>query len=585
MKTIFYKDYSFRYLHQNEEEKALAHINLEIAEGSVVGVIGKAGAGKSTLIKSLNGLCPQVDIGYQDGDLFVDGLNVREHEVFEMASKVGVVLQNPELQIFSLTVYDDIAFGPSNLGVKREEIIQRVENVIDAIELRPLVHRSPNNLSGGEQQLLAIAGILAMEPKVLAFDEPISMLDPIGKEQVLKAMFGVTEKKNTLSIITESGADIEAVAEFIDYVVVLNEGGIITSGPAEEILKNNVISEIGVGQPQVTELFNRLGKDGIKLEKTPITLNGAVDVLKKELKNKGVKSVKRVTTKSSVKKREFGETIIEIKHLHHYYKNGTHALKGVSLEIPRGQMVAIIGQNGSGKTTLAKHLVGLLKPTNKDAVLKLGDLDCMNPKTKLSDIIKISNYIFQNPDEQLFAETVREEIRFAPRMLEMSKEQMDKEVQEAMDVFDLYPYRKRFIYGLDEDIKTYLAIACVLPMHPEILLIDEPTTGLDTFGEIKMMESLHRLNEEFGKTIVIITHNMKTVANHCDRAIVLSKGEIILDGSPREIFTQNQELIKADIYPPQITRLGQELAKEFDFPRDILTVEEMTATLKSVLRS
>jgi energy-coupling factor transport system ATP-binding protein len=585
MKTVFFKDYSFRYLHQNEDERALNKLNLEIAEGSVVGVIGKAGAGKSTFVKSLNGLCPQVDIGYQDGDLFIDGANVRDREVYEMANKVGIVLQNPELQIFSLTVYDDIAFGPSNLGVKREEIIRRVENVVDAIELRPLIHRSPNNLSGGEQQLLAIAGILAMEPKILAFDEPVSMLDPIGKEQVLKAMFGVTEKNNTLSIITESGADIEAVAEFVDYIVVLDEGKIIASGPAEEVLKNDIVSEVGVGQPQVTELFNKLGKDGIKLDKTPITLNGAVNVLKKELKNKGINSVKRVTARGAHKKREFGETIIEVKNLHHYYKNGTHALKGVSLDIPKGQMVGIIGQNGSGKSTLAKHLVGLLKPTNRDAVLKLGDLDCMNPKTKLSDIIKISNYIFQNPDEQLFAETVREEIRFAPRMLEMSKEQMDQEVQEAMDVFDLYPYRKRFIYGLDEDIKTYLAIACVLPMHPEILLIDEPTTGLDTFGEIKMMESLHRLNDEFGKTIVIITHNMKTVANHCDRAIVLSKGEIILDGAPRDVFTQNEELLKADIYPPQITRLGQELAREMDFPRDILTVDEMAATLKSVLKS
>lgn len=585
MKTVFFKDYSFRYLHQNEDERALNKLNLEIAEGSVVGVIGKAGAGKSTFVKSLNGLCPQVDIGYQDGDLFIDGANVRDREVYEMANKVGIVLQNPELQIFSLTVYDDIAFGPSNLGVKREEIIRRVENVVDAIELRPLIHRSPNNLSGGEQQLLAIAGILAMEPKILAFDEPVSMLDPIGKEQVLKAMFGVTEKNNTLSIITESGADIEAVAEFVDYIVVLDEGKIIASGPAEEVLKNDIVSEVGVGQPQVTELFNKLGKDGIKLDKTPITLNGAVNVLKKELKNKGINSVKRVTARGAHKKREFGETIIEVKNLHHYYKNGTHALKGVSLDIPKGQMVGIIGQNGSGKSTLAKHLVGLLKPTNRDAVLKLGDLDCMNPKTKLSDIIKISNYIFQNPDEQLFAETVREEIRFAPRMLEMSKKQMDQEVQEAMDVFDLYPYRKRFIYGLDEDIKTYLAIACVLPMHPEILLIDEPTTGLDTFGEIKIMESLHRLNDEFGKTIVIITHNMKTVANHCDRAIVLSKGEIILDGAPRDVFTQNEELLKADIYPPQITRLGQELAREMDFPRDILTVDEMAATLKSVLKS
>jgi energy-coupling factor transport system ATP-binding protein len=253
--------------------------------------------------------------------------------------------------------------------------------------------------------------------------------------------------------------------------------------------------------------------------------------------------------------------------------------------VPKGQIVGIIGQNGSGKSTLAKHLVGLLKPTNKDAKLRLNNLDCMSRKTKLQDIIKISNYIFQNPDDQLFAETVKEEIQFAPRMLEMSKEEMDREVKHAMDIFNLWEYRNRYIYGLDEDLKTYLAIACVLPMHPEILLIDEPTTGLDTKGEKLMMESLHHLNQEYGKTILIITHNMKTVANHCDRAIVMAQGNLILDGTPREVFIQTEKLLEADIYPPQVTRLGQDLADEFGFPRDILTVDEMVEILNLTFKN
>jgi energy-coupling factor transport system ATP-binding protein len=298
----------------------------------------------------------------------------------------------------------------------------------------------------------------------------------------------------------------------------------------------------------------------------------------------GITNIKQPEV-NNLKPREFGETVIEVKNLHHMYKSGVHALRGVTFSIPKGQIVGIIGQNGSGKSTLAKHLVGLLKPTNKDAVLKIKDLDCMNKKTKLEDIIKVSNYIFQNPDDQLFAETAIQEVQFAPRMLEMPLDVMKKEVREAMDVFGLWPHRKRYVYGLDEDLKTYLAIACVLPMHPEILLIDEPTTGLDTKGEQLMMESLHRLNEEFGKTIVIITHNMKTVANHCDRAIVLSKGSLILDGTPKEVFIQNEELIKADIYPPQVTRLGQSLAERFNFPRDILTVQEMTDLLKFNLQN
>jgi energy-coupling factor transporter ATP-binding protein EcfA2 len=579
MKTIDFKNFSFQYLYQEEGENALDDITLEIGNGSVVGLLGRAGAGKSTFVKSLNGLCPQVEIGTQKGDLFIEGINTRDKEVNELARKVGIVLQNPEVQIFSLTVWDDVAFGPSNLGMPRDEIIRRVDRSLKALELAGMSDRSPNNLSGGEQQLLAIAGVLAMEPKVLAFDEPVSMLDPIGKEQVLKAMFSITEKSEGVSLITESGADIEAVAEFIDYIVVLDEGKVVAKGLPNEVLQDDLMNEIGVGRPQVTEVFMEMKKAGINIGDIPITLDQASTNLKKTLAKMKITDIKQPPIEET-KKREFGEIVIEVKNLHHVYKNGVHALNGVSFDIPQGQMVGIIGQNGSGKTTLAKHLVGLLKATNKDAVLRIKDLDCMSKKTKLEDIIKVSNYIFQNPDDQLFAETAIQEVQFAPTMLEMPSDVMKKEVREAMDVFGLWPHRKRYVYGLDEDLKTYLAIACVLPMHPEILLIDEPTTGLDTKGEQVMMDSLHRLNDEFGKTIVIITHNMKTVANHCDRAIVLSKGNIILDGAPKEIFTQNEKLLQADIYPPQVTRLGQALAGEFNFPRDVLSVNEMIELLK-----
>lgn len=583
MKTIDFKNFSFQYLYQEEGENALDDITLEIGNGSVVGLLGRAGSGKSTFVKSLNGLCPQVEIGTQKGDLFIEGINTRDKEVNELARKVGIVLQNPEVQIFSLTVWDDVAFGPSNLGMPREEIIRRVDRSLKALELTSMSDRSPNNLSGGEQQLLAIAGVLAMEPKVLAFDEPVSMLDPIGKEQVLKAMFSITEKSEGVSLITESGADIEAVAEFIDYIVVLDEGKVVAKGLPNDVLQDDLMNNIGVGRPQVTEVFMEMKKAGIDIGAIPITLDQASNNLRKTLAKMKITDIKQPPIDEKIK-REFGETVIEVKNLHHVYKNGVHALNGVSFDIPKGQMVGIIGQNGSGKTTLVKHLVGLLKATNKDAVLRIKDLDCMSKKTKLEDIIKVSNYIFQNPDDQLFAETAIQEVQFAPTMLEMPADIMKKEVREAMDVFGLWPHRKRYVYGLDEDLKTYLAIACVLPMHPEILLIDEPTTGLDTKGEQVMMDSLHRLNDEFGKTIVIITHNMKTVANHCDRAIVLSKGNIILDGAPKDIFTQNEKLLQADIYPPQVTRLGQALAEEFNFPRNVLTVNEMIKLLKFNLR-
>lgn len=582
MKSVIFRDFSFTYLHQ--EAHALSNITLELDEGRVIGIIGRAGAGKSTLVKALDGLVPQVELGLQEGDVIVDGKNTRENEVNQMAYHVGLVLQNPEIQIFSLKVKDDVAFGPANLGVAKEEIFRRVASALRETELEHLAERNPNDLSGGEQQSLAIAGLLAMQPKVMAFDEPISMLDPLGKEQVMNVMRQVTKRNGTTSITTEAGADIEAVAEVVDHLVAIHDGRVVFEGTPEEVLQTDLMDEIGVGRPQVTELFIKLKRKGIQFEHTPITLEQAYEILKVRLKKDGVTKIMRPAWMEAeiAIQPDFGETVVEVENLHHFYNPSVHALKGVSFTIPKGQIVGIIGQNGSGKTTLARHLVGLLKPTNEDAKLRVLGEDIT--KLRIDKIIKKINYVFQNPDDQLFAETIWDEIAFAPRMMELDEDEIARLTEEALKVFELDKHADRYVFGLDEDLKTYLAISCILPLHPEVLLIDEPTTGLDTHGEARMMESLTRLRDEMGKTIVIITHNMKTVGNHCDRVLVMSQGNMILDGTPREIFAKDKELLEGDIRPPQITRLGQLLAVEFECPKDILTVDEMVDILAYSLK-
>ncbi|MEJ2708121.1 MAG: energy-coupling factor transporter ATPase [Anaerolineales bacterium] len=582
MKSVIFKDFSFTYLHQ--EAHALSNVTLELDEGRVIGIIGRAGAGKSTLVKALDGLVPQVELGLQEGDVIVDGKNTREHEVNQMAYHVGLVLQNPEIQIFSLKVKDDVAFGPANLGVPKDEIFRRVESALRETELEHLAERNPNDLSGGEQQSLAIAGLLAMQPKVMAFDEPISMLDPLGKEQVMNVMRQVTKRNGTTSITTEAGSDIEAVAEVVDHLVAIHDGRVMLEGTPEEVLQTDLMDEIGVGRPQVTELFIKLKRKGIQFEHIPITLEQAYEILKVRLRKDGVTKIVRPPWMEAeiALQPEFGETVVEVENLHHFYNPSVHALKGVSFTIPKGQIVGIIGQNGSGKTTLARHLVGLLKPTNEDAKLRVLGEDIT--KLRIDKIIKKINYVFQNPDDQLFAETIWDEIAFAPRMMELDEDEIARLTEEALKVFELDKHADRYVFGLDEDLKTYLAISCILPLQPEVLLIDEPTTGLDTHGEARMMESLTRLRNEMGKTIVIITHNMKTVGNHCDRVLVMSRGNMILDGTPREIFAKDKELLEGDIRPPQITRLGQLLAAEFECPKDILTVDEMVDILAYSLK-
>jgi energy-coupling factor transport system ATP-binding protein len=361
----------------------------------------------------------------------------------------------------------------------------------------------------------------------------------------------------------------------------MDKGRLVLSGSPRDVLSSETIAQIGVGRPQVTEVFLKLRQLGHPVELIPITLDEAVEQMRSLLGKAGIRQIVRPPDQLTGSAQKFGDTVISVKNLHHYYNEEVHALKGVSFDIPKGQIVGIIGQNGSGKTTLARHLVGLLKPSNKDSQILVNGVDIS--KKRIGEIIKLINYVFQNPDDQLFAETIYEEVAFAPKMMDLPQAEIKRLSEEALQVFDLTGMKNRYVYSLDEDLKTYLAITCILPLHPDILLIDEPTTGLDTVGEIKMMDSLRRLRDEQGKTIIIITHNMKTIGNHCDRAIVMTQGKIILDGAPREIFVQDEKLLEADIRPPQVTRFGQLLTAEFGCPRDILTVEEMVAVLHHTL--
>ena len=288
MKAVEFKDLSFRYLQQPETEKALTGITYDIEAGSVIGLIGRAGAGKSTLIKSLNGLVPYVELGYQDGDVIVGGLNTRDVPVNQMAHHVAIVMQNPEVQIFSLTVRDDIAFGPANLGVPRDEIFQRVQQALIDTEMEPLASRNPNDISGGEPAIPRHRRHAGYAPEILlAFDEPISMLDPLGKQRVMDVLRQATRRDHTTGIISESGADIESVADVVDHMVALDGGKIILDGTPEQVLSNPVITEIGVGAPQVADLFLAMKNRGTDLGRIPITLSQATEFLSQQLRQRG----------------------------------------------------------------------------------------------------------------------------------------------------------------------------------------------------------------------------------------------------------------------------------------------------------
>jgi energy-coupling factor transport system ATP-binding protein len=556
---------------------SLKNMDLKIKKGEVFGILGPTGAGKSSLLLCLNAIVPRLIPAVVKGDIVVDGLSTSTNQVHDMAQHIGLVLPDPSYGIVSITVEDDIAFGPSNLDLTSEEINNRVAFALEACRLKGYEQRSTGDLSGGESQSLAIAGVISMMPPVIALDEPITMLDPIGKDRVLQVIKDLNKKYNTTIIITEAGGDIEYFAPILDRIAIINEGEILGVGAPKKILMDeDLMGKIpNVMPPQVSRILLDLepGKE------PPLTVTEAQERIRRLLKSKKIKVKEASRRRRSRKKKE--EPIIHIENLHHVYpglREGIHALKGVNLDIYVGEYVGLIGQNGSGKSTLSYHLVGLLRPTNQDASVIIDGVDAA--KASIKELINHINYSFQNPDSQLFQETVWGEVSYGLELAGLSEEEVEKRGMSALKLFGVESHREDPIIRASLDVKRFVAISSLIALEPKILIVDEPTNGLDYEGGKKVLDVLNTLNKR-GWTIIIITHNMQLVAEYVRRVIVMKEGNILMDGPTEEVFSQTDKLREAFLLPPQVTQLGQSLG-DIGIPNNILSIEEMENIIEKV---
>ncbi|MEM4296770.1 MAG: ATP-binding cassette domain-containing protein [Nitrososphaerota archaeon] len=559
------RDYSLTFLGQTH--KALKSVNLKVREGEILGIVGTAGSGKTSLLLSLNGVIPNDIPAIQEGSIMVDGVNVLEHDVSFLTRYVGLVLDTQDNQVLAATVYDDVAFGPSNLGLPRDEILRRVDRALVVSRLKGKELRNPLQLSGGEQQSLAIAGVLAMDPPIIAFDEPLSMLDPAGKETVLTVLRSIARERSRTVIVTESGSDLESTLPYFDRVVALKDGEVVAEGNPEEVVAGGVLEEIGVGEPQVSALLRRLARYGHPVRPTA-NMDLAASQLSELVDGRSLRPFRVQPPESG------GDVVLRLENVRHVYPSGVEALKGVSLEVRRGDMIGLVGSNGSGKTTLCMHAVGVLKPTNPDGkVLVMGhDTRIL----KLRDIIRQVNYVYQLPDHMLFQEKVEDEIAFGPNMLGFTIDETRKAVDEMLELFTLSDYRGSYIFHLPRNVKRLLSLACVVATKPSILLVDEPTTGLDRKTSEKVMTILKELNRG-GVTIIIISHNMELVGRYCRRVVVMDDGRILADGPTKQVFTAEDVLRKANLRPPQVMRLFKSVPPLSAHP--VLSVDEAMEVL------
>ena len=546
------------YRYRGQKEAALRGVDLEVGEGEFVVVMGPSGAGKSTLCVSLNGLIPHFFRGRMEGEVKIRGHSTRDSKVGEFTREVGLVFQDFEAQLFSTNVELEVAFGPENFQVEHEEMVRCVRNALEWVRLEGFEGRQPATLSGGQKQRLAIASVLAMEPRILCLDEPTTDLDPTGKLGVFEVAEKLRDRDDVTLVVVEHETEETLDA---DRIVVLKDGVVVRDGSAREVLRDvELLEGAGVMPLQVARFFYELGLG----EQLPLTPEEGIEEFRRRGLEVSLERHEELVEADREREESYGEPIIQVEGLTYRYPNGVVALQGVDLTVRQGEFLAVLGQNGSGKTTLVKHFNGLLKPT--EGVVKIGGVETV--KQGIRRLGQRVGYVFQNPDHQIFSDTVFDEVAFGPKIREMEENEIENRVSEALAAVGLEGRGGEDPFTLTKGERQRVAVASVLAVRPEVLILDEPTTGLDYAEQKRMMELVERLNEE-GSTIIVVTHTMWVVAEYAHRSVVVRDGQVTLRGTVREVFAEEEELRDASLRPPHIVSFSNSL----EVP--VLSVEEM----------
>ncbi len=551
MGTIIQFDH-VTYTYPGAEKPAIEDINLSIQEGELVLITGPSGAGKTTFCSTLNRIVPESYAGDFQGKLLIQGKDISKRRIGDMAFISGLLFQDPSGQLTNPTVEDEIAFGPENRGLPVEKIEHLIKEYSGYVGMEAYLQRPPQALSGGQQQSVALASVLAMEPDIYVLDEPTSNLDPLGSDLVFHLMKKLAEDKKKTVLIVEH--KIEKVINLVNRIIVMNKGHVIYDDTPEEVLRHSSeLKQIGVIPPQVNQFCSWINKKKKQNLPQPKNINQAVNTFKEIFSNKLTQEHLHNTEKRLRTYRKFTDSIIHVENLHFGYTPDVEVLHGISLDIYKGQFVSIVGRNGSGKTTIVKHFNGLHQPSSGCVSVKGID----TRQTTVAELSKSVGYCFQNPDHQIFSSVVADELAYGPRNLGYTKAEIDQTIHEVAKLLDIEDILDSNPYNLSKGQRQQIAVAAILCMKPDILIVDEPTTGQDPIQSRAMMDMMKRLNEKLGKTIIVITHDMGIAAEYSDRIVVMYMGNIIADGTPRDVFAQEELLRSSNLEAPQITRLFQ----------------------------
>lgn len=539
------------YKYPNSSDWVLRNINLRIMRGDFLCITGPSGCGKSTLLYSLNGIVPQATGGLMEGKVIVNSLDTFEYSVYELSKIVALVQQNPESQMRTFTVRDELAFGPENLLLPRQEIFDRIEWAAKMVDIESLLDREIRELSGGQKQRVAIAAALSMKPDILVLDEPTSNIDPSSSIEIAKNLKAMHSRMSLTIVLSEHKLDL--FLPMANRFIVMKEGGIVCDGDPRSVLSRyrDFLLEIGVRPPELFELFSNLTRAGYRCPPNPpLSLEEALEFFKENLE----RPFKCICSPSRSKGPPEGEPIIQVENLSYVYPNGFKALDGINLQVRAGEFIGILGNNGSGKTTFLLHLIGILKP-QKGKVLIFG-MDTRT--TPISTIARRVGIVFQYPSQQLFENSVRDEVLFAPRNFGMSEETVVERFHGLLKDVDLEGLDERHPHSLSVGQMKRLNLASILIYDPDLIIMDEPFLGQD-YGHIrKVMGILSELNRK-GKTILIVSHHITELAEYANRLLLFEGGRIIEDGPTREVLGRLSDSEERQPFCTPLCRLSRML--------------------------
>jgi energy-coupling factor transport system ATP-binding protein len=522
--SLLIENLSFRY--RDRQSAAIRNISFSADKGELLLLAGASGCGKTTLIRAINGLIPRSYKGELSGKILVNGQNTTGMPLSRISQMVGTVLQDPERQILGTKVISEVAFGLENIGFPRAEIIRRVDEALAYLNISPLRNRETFNLSGGEKQKVALAGVLAMRPSVLLLDEPLASLDPASAQETLDMVRLLVDQGLTVLIVEHRVEDVLRIKP--DRVMFMTEGEIRYLGDVPGLIDAVDYHEVKLPARDIARRA--------KADSHPVEINILPSAKGDGTLGSGGSEI----------------PLVRFENVAFGYESETEVLHGISLDIKKGDVIGVLGPNGAGKTTFVKHAIGLLKPKSGRVLVNGRD----TKEASVAQIASTLGYVFQSPSHMLFAPTVHEELAFGPKNLKHSKEQIEQEVREALRIVNLSDNEQDSPLALSFGQQKRVSIAAILAMRSRILVMDEPTAGQDYQNYMNFMDSILQLPSF--EAILFITHDVDLAVIYANRVLMINDGRLVADGKPQDVLRDFDRLKANRLVPTSLLALNLE---------------------------